>query len=316
MKQTIPLGISACVNGEAVRFNAGNAKMPAFLKAMEQDFSFLPFCPEVAAGMGVPREAVRLVSSDVEPGHRLVAVNSGQDWTGRLNETVENYVGGLSGRQLRGYVVKSKSPSCGSGSAKIYNKHRFVEGKGDGLFTRQLKQSLLIPVVEAEQLNSPLVADRFLHQVMLADEFYRLPQDLQGRHLIDLYARYKLLIMAYSPSHYRQAGRLLANLADRDLARVRDALYLLLFDALGHYSCRKRQTNALMHVQGYFKKYLPAVLKREFGQLLDAYYKAQLPLSVPMTMIRHYLLQYPNSYLQSQKYLAPYPDDYGLRNHL
>lgn len=315
MKRSIPLGVSACVNGDPVRFNAGTVKMPPFLKNMQQDFELLPFCPEIAAGMGVPREPVRLLLDGGDKAG-LVGVNSQKDWRRDLTDASERQIQWLKGQQLRGYVVKSKSPSCGKGSAKLYNRHNFVEGKSDGIFTALLRQAILIPVVEAEQLNSPLVADRFMHQAMLADEFYRLPPDLCASDLIDLYARYKLLIMAYSPAHYRQAGRLLADLSGCDLSQVRDSLYLVLFDALDRYSCRKRQTNALMHVQGYFKKYLPASLKQEFSRMLDSYYQAQLPLSVPMTMIKHYLLLYPNTYLESQKYLEPYPAAYGLRNHL
>lgn len=314
MQTSIPLGISACVTGQPVRFNAGSAKMPPLLRALGDDFSLLPFCPELAAGMGVPREPVRLVNGDGRL--QLAGVNSGEDWHDRLQAVAMDHAMLAASQQLRGFVVKSKSPSCGNGSAKRYNRHGVVDGKQDGVFTTVLKQQLLIPVVEAEQLNSPLVADRFLQQVMLADDFYRLPAELRARDLLELYSRYKLQVMASSPSHYRMAGRLLANMAGADLAGLRDQLYLLLFDALDRYSSRERHVNALMHIQGYFKKQLPARLKQEFVRLLEAYRQAHLPLSVPITMIRHYLLLYPNDYLQSQRYLQPYPDSYGLRNHL
>ena len=311
---TIPLGISACVVGQAVRYNAGQAKMPSLLKKIQDDFDFRAFCPEMAAGMGVPREPVRLVNQAGE--NRLLGTDSKKDWSQAIVEASQEQLNYLQGQQLRGYIVKSKSPSCAHGSAKQYSEKAMVEEKVDGIFTAMLVRQLPIAVVESEQLNSPLVADRFLQRVMLADDFYHLPDELQGRHLIDLYARYKLLIMAYSPAHYQQAGQLLANLAGRDLQQVKHQLYLILFDALDRYSSKPRQINALMHIQGYFKQYLSKPLKSELSRLLERYRDAEVPLSVPITMIQHYLLLYPDQYLASQKYLLPYSDSYGLRNYL
>ncbi len=57
----IRIGISSCVVGGKVRFDGGQAKMPTFLKSIANDIEFVPFCPEVAAGMSVPRETVRLI---------------------------------------------------------------------------------------------------------------------------------------------------------------------------------------------------------------------------------------------------------------
>lgn len=284
----IPVGIGACVSG---RHNMHNIVSPDVLSQLGQDFQLVPFCPSVVASVHAP--AVNL-----QPVHG----------TGLLSPAVLDM---LQSTGLRGYIMQSGTADCGEALARCHGHHEYGRA-----LSAELRRHLLIPVIEAHQLNSPLLADRFLQQVILADDFYRLPACLQPGDLTELYSRYKLSIMACSPQHYRQAGRLLGNLAGRDLHYIKDTLYLLLFDALQQGSNRARHTNALMHIQGYFRKKLSRPLRTELTQILEKYRCAEVPLSVPVILIRHYLSLYPDAYLNKQKYLAPYPEHYGLRNYL
>jgi uncharacterized protein YbgA (DUF1722 family) len=47
-----------------------------------------------------------------------------------------------------------------------------------------------------------------------------------------------------------------------------------------------------------------------------AYRQGLVPLLVPLTLINHYLRDYPNEYLSKQAYLNPYPTDLKLRYSL
>ncbi len=315
------IGISSCVVGGKVRFDGGQAKMPTFLKSIANDIEFVPFCPEVAAGMSVPRETVRLIGFENAQGEtqqvRMVGNKSASDYTEALTSISKSYIESLKTQKLSGYIVKSKSPSCGMQSAKLYDEAGNLIKKTEGIFTRILLEEMMIPVIEAEMLNSPEMADRFLLRVMLADAFYQLPETgLRKQDLTNFYAEYKLLLMAYSPAHYREAGKLLGDLQSRDLQAVKKELYAIMFAGFAVLSSRERHTNALMHVQGYFKKFLQSHEKKELSQVIGNYHQGKLPLSVPMTLLKHHLLIHPNAYLSQQKYFMPYSDDYGLRNHL
>jgi uncharacterized protein YbbK (DUF523 family) len=57
----ITLGVSSCLIGEKVRFDGGHKQNRYILDTLGQYFSFRPFCPEMAIGLGVPRETIRLV---------------------------------------------------------------------------------------------------------------------------------------------------------------------------------------------------------------------------------------------------------------
>ncbi|MFT6266852.1 MAG: hypothetical protein ACJAWS_003016 [Oleiphilaceae bacterium] len=58
----IPIGISSCLMGEKVRFDSGHKNNTYITKTLSEYFEFQPFCPEVSIGLGIPREAIRLVS--------------------------------------------------------------------------------------------------------------------------------------------------------------------------------------------------------------------------------------------------------------
>jgi uncharacterized protein YbgA (DUF1722 family)/uncharacterized protein YbbK (DUF523 family) len=335
----IVLGVSSCLQGHAVRFNGGIAKTPARLKAMDADFELRSFCPEVAAGMGTPREPVRLVNmakSKDEPQLQLIASDAVPDsskqagnWTAPVSAASQDIVNLVLKHRLRGYILKSKSPTCGLSSAKQYTPSGFVEGKTSGLLAKKLQDQALIPVIEAEMLNSAEMAEKFLRLVQLADDFYRLDEiehaqtsedkrRYSSRPLIDLFSNYKLSVMAASPKHYKQAGQLLGKIgscSDKvSYHQAKDQLYLILFEGLNRLSQRGRQANALMHILGYFKRSLSASEKQEMVALINRYAAGELPLSVPITLIRHHMLHFPNSYLARQNYLKPRHENYGLLN--
>jgi uncharacterized protein YbbK (DUF523 family) len=77
------LGISACLLGQAVRFDGGH-KRDSFLNDLLGRFvDWVPVCPELDAGMGVPREPVRLIGRGAIVS--MIAERSGKDWTAALN---------------------------------------------------------------------------------------------------------------------------------------------------------------------------------------------------------------------------------------
>ena len=310
----IPLGISSCLNSSAVRYDASTAKVPTIVKKMAGDYAFNAFCPELIAGMGVPREPIRLVESS--DGVSVRGSKSAEDKTAELQQAAVSIVKLVEKSQLRGFIVKSKSPSCGLSSAKIYNEEGYIQGKRAGLFTEKLQNELLIPIIEAEMLNCPRMADRFLRLVSVADAFYQMGETPDRQQLIDTYVRFKLALMASSPEHYRMAGRLVADMKGKDLQRVKNSLYLVIFEGMNILSLRGRHANALMHLQGYFKRALTPPEKKELTLSISDYAKGGLPLTVPLTLIRHYLLLHPDSYLLQQYYIANNCEHYGLRNSL
>jgi uncharacterized protein YbgA (DUF1722 family) len=119
--------------------------------------------------------------------------------------------------------------------------------------------------------------------------------------------------MAHDPISYKELGRLVAAVKDYDTNEFFERYRLGFMEAMKKRASRKNNTNVLMHIQGYFKKYLDKQQKAELAKVIDEYRTGILPLLAPLTLIKHYISMYPDEYLASQKYLEPYPQELRLR---
>ncbi len=159
------LGISACLLGEKVRYD-GEHKRDAFIvDVMGELVEWVPVCPEVEVGMGVPREPIRLVGSPESP--RLVAERSGREYTAAMLEFARRRAAELEKLDLAGYVTKKDSPSCGMERVPIWPvKGGTPRRRGVGLFVRAVMERMPhLPVEEAEHLQDSRVRERFLERV-------------------------------------------------------------------------------------------------------------------------------------------------------
>jgi uncharacterized protein YbgA (DUF1722 family) len=68
-------------------------------------------------------------------------------------------------------------------------------------------------------------------------------------------------------------------------------------------------------MMGYFKNLLSGEEKQELGEIINLYHEGHVPLIVPITLIKHYVLKYDQQYLKEQYYLDPHPLELRLRNH-
>lgn len=104
------LGVSACLMGVEVRFNGGHKESHLLTRALTEYFDFVPACPEVAIGMGIPREAIRLVG-DTDHPQAVGTVHHSMDVTEQLADYGEHMAKEMS--DICGYIFMQKSPSCG-----------------------------------------------------------------------------------------------------------------------------------------------------------------------------------------------------------
>lgn len=100
------VGVSACLLGEAVRHDGGHKRSSAVVELVGPEVEWVAVCPEVEVGMPVPREPVVLTSAG-----RMVGATSGADHTEAMLRFAEARIAALG--PLDGYVLKSRSPSCG-----------------------------------------------------------------------------------------------------------------------------------------------------------------------------------------------------------
>lgn len=313
---TIRIGISACLLGERVRFDGGHKRDAYITELLANYFEWVPVCPEVEVGMGTPRESVRLVGS-VDAPH-MVTGRSAVDWTDRMKRYARDRVAGLKALNLDGYILKRKSPSCGMERVKVYAESGMPAYDGVGLFARELLTRLPnLPTEEEGRLNDPQLRENFIVRVFGHARWRNLrAQRFSAGRLVAFHARHKLALMSHSLTHLTTLGRIVANLKGKPASELLDAYESAFFDALRRPSTPARHANVLNHIAGYFKRELSGPARQELAELIDRYRRGLVPLIVPITLLRHHLLIFPQPYLQDQVYLQPHPQELLLLNHV
>ncbi|WPC05932.1 YbgA family protein [Pseudomonas sp. MBLB4123] len=310
------LGISACLLGAEVRFNGGHKESRLCSQVLGEHFDFVPLCPEVAIGLGTPREPIRLVGNPQAP-RAVGSVNAELDVTERLAAYGARIAEQLDG--ISGYILMQKSPSCGMQRVKVYQDGgRPSEPTGRGIFAAALMaRHPDLPVEEDGRLNDPVLRENFLTRVFAYAEWQRLLREgLTRRALIAFHSRYKYLLMATAPLQYRALGRLLGDLARHDLAELAPRYFRELMTALKQCATRGTHSNVLQHLSGYLKRGLSPDERQELHALIGQYRGGIVPLVVPLTLLKHHLRRHPDAYLAQQAYLQPHPENLGLRNAL
>ena len=283
---------------------------------MAQHFEWVPVCPEVELGLGTPRETMRLQQG--ESGIRMVMLKSGRDLTAPMSAYAHGRVRQLEAEDLSGYLLKSDSPSCGLLRVRVYAASGMPSRTGRGLFAEALAEHFpLLPIEEEGRLCDPKLRENWVERVFA----YRRLKDLWAlrwtvRDLVAFHTAHKLTVLSHSPAAYTRLGRLVAGASAMSRPELRRRYHEGLMQALSILATRGRHANVLQHMAGYFKKQLDEDSRRELGSLIDDYRRGEVPLIVPVTLLKHYVRRYEVSYLAGQVYLNPHPKELALRNHV
>ena len=316
MRTSIKIGVSRCLLGEKVRFDGGHKHNRYITQTLGQFFEFVPVCPESECGLGIPREAMRLVGSVDAP--RLVTNKTGVDHTDKMLSWAEGRLETLKKENLCGFIFKKDSPSSGLYRVKVYNDKGQPAKTGRGLFAAAFTARFpRIPVEEEGRLHDPVLRENFIEQVFALKRWREaLEKKKSMGTLVDFHTREKLLLMAHSPKLYREMGKLVAGGKKLKIADLYDRYEGQLIEALGFKATVSKHTNVLTHIMGYFKKQLSGDEKQEVLELIRNYRSGLLPLIVPVTLLNHFVRKYNQPYLSVQTYLNPHPLDLQLRNHV
>lgn len=304
---------SACLLGQAVRYDGGH-KHDRYLDVLAEHLEIRAICPEAGAGLGIPRPPMHLVEADGE-----IRLRERRDPARDHTEALERFSRGQMPLLIHadGFIAKSKSPSCGMARLPVKDprgnlRHR----RGSGLFTQMVRQHLpCLPVEEEGRLNDPVLRENFLQRVFVHRRWRFLREEgLTPARLIDFHTRHKYMVMAHSVAAYRRLGRLLAQAGSLPLETLGEDYFSELMTALARPARRGNHVNVLQHLAGYLSGHLSAADRQELAGAIEGYRRGEVPLVVPLTLLRHHQQHIREPYLARQHYLAPYPAVLGLRN--
>jgi len=310
------LGISSCLLGRKVRYDGQHKRDPFLVDVLGPFVEWVPVCPELELGLGVPREPIRLVGDPAAP--RLVAERSGADHTAAMRRFAARRVAELEPLALDGFVTKQDSPSCGMERVRVHPERKGPSRRdGVGMFARALMQRMpLLPVEEEGRLHDPVLRESFVERVFgYARWKAARAAGMRRGDLVAFHTAQELAILAHSPGAYRRLGDLVASAGKSGLAPLLDAYGRGFMEALRVPATRRRHASVLRHVAGQLREVLPAPERKELESLVRDYARGLVPLIVPQTLVRHHVHKHGVADLAGQTYLDPDPKELMLRNH-
>ncbi len=296
--------ISRCLGFESCRYD-GQIISSRFVDKLKNYVEYITPCPEVDIGLGTPRDSLRVVRKNGSLS--FVQTNTGKNYTEEINKYANNFLYDIE--DVDGFILKEGSPSCGFKSVKYYPGSEKVASntKGPGFFGGAiLKRFPQHPIENEGRLRNFNIREHFLTRLFLMPEIRELKLDSTIKKLVNFHSRNKLLLMAYNQNLMRKLGKLVANNDDIPVEELVQKYIEVFLQAVNRTPRYTSNINVLMHALGYFKDVLKTEEKAFFLDALESYRKGKVPLSVPLYLIKSYIVKYDNDYLKSQTYFEPY----------
>jgi len=308
------IAISACLLGAEVRYNAGHKESRWCSRVLSEHFDFVPVCPEVAIGLGIPREPIRLVG-DKDHAQAVGTVNRELNVTQPLADYGEQMASELT--DICGYIFMQKSPSCGLERVKVYRDNGAPQREGGrGIYAQAFcARHPDLPVEEEGRLCDAVLRENFLVRVGAYADWQQLRRrGLDRRALTEFHSRYKYQLMANNPQQYRVLGKMLGSMGRGDAELIGPSYFSLLMAALTRCATRGTHSNVLQHISGYLRRSISDADREEVQHLIGQYRQGIVPLVVPLTLLKHLFRVHPDPYIAQQVYMQPHPETLSLRN--
>ena len=155
--------MSRCFGFEKCRYD-GEVFFCEFAEKLKIHAEIIHWCPEIASGLGCPREKIRVVRIDGK--NRLFQPETGRFFTEKMIETSDNYLKTL--KDIDGFFLKAKSPSCGVKNTKLYRgkSDELISTDASGFFAVQvMKLFPNVPILTEEDLEDETKTNDFLEKV-------------------------------------------------------------------------------------------------------------------------------------------------------
>ena len=299
--------ISKCITFSPVRWD-GQIVASEFVERLKPHVNFVPVCPEVEIGLGVPRSPIRIVSLKGE--NRLLQPSTGMDFTEKMNTFSDSFLNSLE--QVDGFILKSGSPSSGFMNVKIYPKLEKSAsiGKGPGFFGKAVLQKFPNLAIEDERrLLNPRIKEHFLTKLFALASFREAKKSGSISQLVRFQSENKYLLTAYSQKELRFLGKIAANQEQKPCEEIFNSYEAHLHSAFARAPSVGSNTNVMLKIMGYFSDLLTKDEKTFFLNAIEKYKEGRLPLSSTISILKAWIIRFKQEYLMDQTFLEPYPDE-------
>lgn len=300
--------ISKCIEFENVRWD-GQIISSDFVKKLMPHVKFIPVCPEVEIGLGVPRHPIRIVLLSGEL--RLIQPKTNLDLTEKMLGFTDSFLDSL--QEIDGFILKSRSPTSAIRDAKIYpsiEKKVAPISKGPGFFATAVLERFPGLITEDEgRLRNPRIKEHFLTKLFALASFREIKASHSLRKLMRFHSKNRLLFETYNQKESRNLGRIVANQKNKKSIEIIGDYEQHFFETLKRPPRCGSNINVMMNAMGYFSDRLSKEEKSFFLDSLEKYRTGRLPLSVNISILKLWIIRFEENYLMKQTFFEPYPEE-------
>lgn len=299
--------VSRCLGFKPCRYN-GQILKDSFIEKLKDFALFIEVCPEMDIGMEVPRNPVRIINNNGTI--MLLEPLSGNDYFNQMNDYTNKMINSF--KDVDGFILKSRSPSCGIKDVKIFSgmSKSASSKKGNGIFGGAVIERFnCLPIEDEGRLKNYKIREHFLTKLFLMKSFKDISNSQSVSELNKFHSNNKLLLMAYNQKELKILGRIAANLEKRSMDGVLLDYYHHLGLALARSARYTSNINVLNHAMAHFIGYL-SFKEREFiFSTIEKYRLSRIPFSVPLYLVRNLAVRFEDEYLLEQTFFKPFPEE-------
>lgn len=301
------LVVSKCLGFDACRYNGG-IENNNFIESLKKYASIIPVCPEVECGLPIPRDTLRIVEKDGK--RELVVSKTGENITEKLVGFSEEFLNNLG--EVDAFILKSKSPTCGLKDAKIYTSIEKGAAckRGNGIFLQNVLNRYPNIIIESEgRLTNFKIREHFLTRIYVLSSFRKAKKSNDKENLKNFHLKNTLLFLAYSQKYTKLLDSLIYNEESFNSERIFDEYEKYLYKLLERAPRYTSNINVLLKSIDSFRDKISEEEMQFIWSTIDKYKNGIVPFSVPLYLVKGYIIRFDLEYLINQSFFMPYPEE-------
>jgi uncharacterized protein YbbK (DUF523 family) len=210
--------VSKCLGFEHCRYDGEMIDAP-FVEKLKAHVLFCPVCPEGEIGLGVPRKPIRIVR--VDDANTLYQPATGKDLTDPMRSFLATFLASLT--DVDGFLLKSRSPTCGVNDVKIYAgfEASYRTSRGSGFLGGEVLEKFSgLPVEDEGRIRNFTIREHFLTRIFTFARFRQVKNSGSMRNLVNFHSIQKLLLMGCNQAQMRILGKIVANYENEDFETI------------------------------------------------------------------------------------------------
>lgn len=291
--------VSECLYGTKCRYD-GQGYNDKVIQSLKDYVDIQTVCPELAIGLSIPREPIRIEMNKENEEYRLIDYNSKNDYTNQMTEFSEEFINGLD--DIDGFILKSRSPTCGLKDAKVYycgNKCS-IRSNENGFFSQIIDKYDYLPIENEGRLKNYNIRDNFFTRIFFINNLKN------NKNIIEFHKNNLLLLKSYDEESTNEVSDILNE------NRMEDQVHQYKEKVLNIVSNQRKKENKLSIIIKVFEKYKNMLNEEEinmFNGLIESYENQRIPFSTLEVVIKMYATRFKDKDILNQTFFYPYPEN-------